>query len=76
MDYPFPGAIPTATYGTVTCVDPAKNCAERGLARPGERVDIWYVTFADSPAAQGCSTWATVDAHSGAFINGTGPPCN
>ena len=70
------GAAPeSATYGTVTCVDPAMNCAERGLARPGERIDIWLVTFAEVPAAQACPLWATVDAHSGAFINGNGPPC-
>ena len=74
--FPFPGAaVESAIYGIVTCVTPARNCAERGLVRPGQSLPIWIVTFADSPAAGGCPMWATVDARTGAFINGTGPPC-
>ena len=73
---PFPGGtVEKAMYGTVSCVDPSKNCATRGLARPGQPIAIWYIGFADSPAAPGCDLWATVDAHSGDFINGNGPPC-
>ncbi len=70
------GTPAKAIYGTVSCVDPSNCATDRGLARPGQPIAIWYIGFADSPAAQGCVlSWATVDAHSGAFINGDGPPC-
>lgn len=62
-----PGAAGQATYGIVSCVDPAKNCAERGLVRPGETLAIWIVGYPDANA------WATVDATTGAFINGDSP---
>jgi hypothetical protein len=75
--FPLPGAVvESAIFGVVTCVDPSLNCARRGLVRPGESLPIWIVTFADSPAADGCPMWATVDARTGSFINGTGPPCS
>ncbi|MEP7158246.1 MAG: hypothetical protein ABI797_02375 [Chloroflexota bacterium] len=74
--FPFPGAgVESYAYGTVSCVDPARNCANRGLAGPNQPIDIWLVTFADSPAAEGCPMWATVDARTGSLINGDGPPC-
>jgi len=60
------------TYGVVTCVNEALNCANRGLVRPGESLAIWLVEF--SPVV-GCPQWAAVDARSGEFINGSGPPC-
>ncbi len=74
--FPAPGArVQSAIYGVVTCYDPSRNCAERGLVRPGESLPIWIVTFEDDPAAQGCRFWASVDATTGSFINGSGPPC-
>ena len=36
-------------YGIVTCVDPSKNCAERGLVRPGESLAIWLVGYPTVP---------------------------
>ena len=74
--FPFPGArVQSAIYGVVTCFDPSKNCANRGLVRPGDSLPIWIVTFEDDPGAQECPVWASVDAATGSFINGTGPPC-
>lgn len=72
-DVPAAATGASAIYGTVSCVDPAKNCAERGLARPGERLDIWFVTFEDVHGVEAC--WWTVDAHSGAGINGSKGEC-
>ena len=73
---PFASADPVAQaiYGIVTCVDPSKNCAERGLVRPGESLAIWLVGYPTVPGANGGTAWATVDAKTGAFINGDGPP--
>ena len=65
--------VSRAVFGTVTCVDPAKDCADRGLVRPGQQLAIWLITFTGTAAA--CSAWATVDATTGAFINGRGWPC-
>jgi len=75
--FPPPTAqVASATYGEVTCVDPSKNCAKRGLVRPNETRAIWVVGFVvDAPAADGCFMWATVDARTGEFINGDGPTC-
>ena len=39
--------VSRAVFGNVTCVDPSMNCANRGLARPGEIVPIWLITFTD-----------------------------
>jgi hypothetical protein len=79
VGFPFPDAqVESAIFGDVTCVDPSpeKDCAHRGLARPGESVPIWIVTFRDAPANQGCSIpWAVLDAHTGEFVVGNGPPC-
>jgi hypothetical protein len=66
--------VSRAVFGHVTCVDPSLNCANRGLARPGDVVPIWLITFTDAVNGRGCPEWATV-GQSGAFINGTGPPC-
>jgi hypothetical protein len=74
--FPFPDAtVDSAIYGVVRCVNPALRCATRGLARPGQLVPIWVVTFVAAAAQNGCPAWATVDARTGAFINGNGPPC-
>ncbi len=77
-DFRAPGArLQSAVYGVVTCFDPSQNCAERGLVRPGESLAIWIVTFEDDDAAaHGCRLWASIDATTGAFINGSGPPCD
>jgi hypothetical protein len=73
-DFPTGTArVSRAVFGNVSCVDPSLNCAARGLARPGDVVPIWLITFTD-PADGGCPEWATVDP-AGAFINGSGPPC-
>ncbi len=65
-DFPIPGAkVDTAVYGVVTCVQPEKNCAMRGLVRPGEALPIWVLSFDER-----CPMWATIDARTGAFING------
>jgi hypothetical protein len=61
-------------YGIVTCVDPSRNCAERGLVRPGKSLAIWLVGYPTVPGGNGGTAWATVDAKTGAFINGDGPP--
>ncbi len=60
-------------YGLVTCVDPAKNCLNRGLVRPGHTLAIWWVGFSETPASDGGLAWATIDATTGEFINGDGP---
>ena len=74
-DFPFPGAqVASAIYGVVSCVDP-KPCFHRGLVEPGKTRAIWIISFVESPAADGCPVWASVDATTGGFINGTGPPC-
>lgn len=70
-----PAKVESAIYGVVTCFDPARNCAARGLVRRGESLAIWIVSYADTPEAQGCPLWVTVDATSGKPINGAGPPC-
>ncbi len=61
-------------YGLVTCVDPAKNCLERGLVRSGQTLAIWWVGFSDTLASDDDMAWATVDAKTGDFINGNSPP--
>jgi hypothetical protein len=66
--------VSRAVFGQVTCVDPSLNCANRGLARPGDSVPIWLITFTDPVNGAGCPEWATV-GQSGEFINGSGPPC-
>ena len=66
--FPMPGAkVDRAIYGVVTCVEPEKNCAMRGLVRPGEALAIWVLTF-----DKRCPMWATIDARTGAFVNGQG----
>jgi hypothetical protein len=72
----YPAPVAYATYGEVTCVDPSKhdNCSH-GLAQPGQTLAIWVIGFVDTPAAKGCPMWATVDAKTGDFINGTSLPC-
>jgi hypothetical protein len=76
VDFPFLGAqVDAVSYGVVSCFDPTRNCAERGLVRPQETLAIWLVTFVEAPANGGCPVWATVDATTGSFINGSGPPC-
>jgi hypothetical protein len=79
IGFPYPGAqVAYATYGEISCVDPSKNC-ERGLVgldqRPDQTLAIWVISFVDTPASEGCPLWATVDAKTGAFLNGAGPPC-
>jgi hypothetical protein len=77
LGFPYPGAmVDAATYGVVTCVDPTKNCANRGLAGPGPGLPIWIVSFVEGVGSNACPAWATIDARTGAFINGTGPPCS
>ena len=71
--YPDGGRVESAIFGLVTCFDPSRNCANRGLVRPGETKAIWVVSFADD--ADGCPVWATVDATTGEFITGTSGPC-
>ena len=74
---PLSSADPVAQapiYGIVTCVDPSKNCAQRGLVRPGESLAIWLVGYPTVPGGNGGQAWATVDAKTGSFINGDGPP--
>ena len=68
--------VASATYGEVTCVDPSKhdNCSH-GLAQPGQTLAIWVIGFVDTPKAEGCPMWMTVDAKTGDIINATGPPC-
>ena len=61
-------------FGIVTCVDPSKNCAQRGLVRPGDSLFIWLIVFPTVPEAHGGSAWATVDATTGSFINGAPQP--
>jgi WD40-like Beta Propeller Repeat len=61
-------------YGIVTCVDPSKNCAQRGLVRPGESLAIWLIVFPTIPDAHRGSAWATVDAVTGSFITGAAQP--
>lgn len=68
------GADAQPIYGMVTCIDPTKNCAERGLVRPGQALAIWLVGYPAVSGADGGTAWATVDARTGAFINGDGPP--
>ncbi len=77
QNFPFAGAeVETAQYGTVTCLNPDQGlrgtCA---LGQPGHPLNIWLVTFADVPAFQGCPVWASVNAETGDFINGSGPQC-
>lgn len=71
-------AVESAYYGVVTCVDPSKNCSH-GLVAPGEMHAYWIVTWGDArssdPTIDGCPIWATIDAKTGAFFNGNGPPC-
>ena len=61
-------------YGIVTCVDPSKNCAQRGLVGPGETLAIWLIVFPTVTDQDGGSAWATVNAVTGSFINGAGLP--
>jgi hypothetical protein len=77
VDFPVPGAkVETAIYGVVTCVDPTKDCATRGvLAGPGETVPIWIVTFVEGVGRNACPAWAVVHGRAGTMMNGTGPPC-
>ena len=76
VGFPFLGAeVEAATYGVVSCFDPTKNCANRGLVRPGQPLAIWLVSFVEPPDGDGCPLWATVDAKTGLFINGAGTPC-
>lgn len=61
-------------YGVVTCVR-AAACRDRGLVlAPGPGLAIWVVGYPDTPGGNGGTAWATVDARTGAFINGDGPP--
>ena len=68
--------VASATYGEVTCVDPSKheNCSH-GMVQLGQTLAIWVIGFVDTPKAGGCPMWMTVDAKTGDFINGFGPPC-
>ena len=62
-------------YGVVRCVDAPKGCGARGLVGPDETLAIWLVNYPEvSGSEPGTTSWATVDAASGDFINGDGPP--
>jgi hypothetical protein len=62
-------------YGIITCID-SKVCADRsGLVRdPAARMVVWVVDFPRASGGNGGTAWAVVDAATGAFITGDGPP--
>ena len=67
------GAQPAPpTYGVVTCVVRAR-CATGGFAQEGP-VGIWLVVWPEVSGGNGGLAWAAVDAATGAFIFGDGPP--
>jgi hypothetical protein len=67
--------VESAIYGKVSCASPSVDCTDRGLVGPVVPVPLWIITFRNTPDTRGCPTWAAVQADSGTFVNGYGPPC-
>jgi hypothetical protein len=65
----------TPIYGIVTCRE-ASKCPKMGglLAQPGGSVAVWLVVWPDVSGGNGGQAWAAVDATTGQFIEGDGPP--
>jgi hypothetical protein len=70
-----PGArAATPIYGIVTCREASKCPKMGGAAPPGRPVAVWLVVWPDVSGGNGGQAWAAVDAATGQFIEGDGPP--
>ena len=69
-----PGARPAAPVFGVISNGPPNDCHGGGIVGVGEELPVWFVVWPDVPGANGGLAWALVDARSGAFLVGDGPP--
>ena len=60
-------------YGVVTCIEAAR-CRDQGLTAPCESLAVWVVDYPDTSGANGGTAWAMLEALTGEFISGDGPP--
>lgn len=69
-----PDARPAAPVYGVIADREASTCDWDGLAPAGEPLQVWLVVWPAVSGANGGTAWAAVDARSGTFIVGDGPP--
>ena len=65
--------VATPVYGVLADGKPSE-CRGDGFTRPGEQLAIWLVVWPDVSGGNGGQAWAIVDARTGEFIVGDGPP--
>lgn len=61
-------------YGVLADRGPNSTCRGEGLVSRGDSFEIWLVVWPDVSGGNGGQAWAIVDAQTGSFTVGDGPP--
>lgn len=59
-------------FGVIRCIGPAR-CPSVPV-EPGEELPIWLIGYPRAATASGGHAWAVIDARTGRFLFGDGPP--